>query len=123
MYRNFNDIPIISIIIVTIVGIWGGLMNYNKRLAIAEIKQQELTLSKKVIHFFVDITSSAGIALIIYLGLTGYGLNELIATAVAGIFAHQGTRAIYLIELAIAEKLNLESVKEEIKASKGSKND
>jgi len=122
MYKNFNDIPFISMIIVTIVGIWGGLMNYSKRLAIAEIKQQKLTLRKKIIHFFVDIISSAGIAIVIFIGLTGYGLNELIATAVAGIFAHQGTRAIYLIELAIAEKLNLESVKKEIQASKGNKN-
>ena len=123
MYKHFSDIPIVSVIIVTIVGIWGGLMNYNKRLAVAEIKQQKLSLGKKIVHFFIDITSSAGIALIIYIGLTGYGVNELIATAIAGVFAHQGTRAIYLIELAIAEKLNLESVKEEIKASKGNKND
>ena len=118
MYKHFNEIPFISLIIVTITGLWGGILNFNKRLAIAELQQKDLTITDKIVHFILDLISSSGIAIITFFGLTGYNVNELVATAISGIMAHQGTRAIYLIELAIADKLNLPSVKEEIQKGK-----
>ena len=110
-YRNFNDIPFITQIAVLLTGIWGALMNFVKRTEI----NKNMSLRKKVMYFFIDLISSGGIAIIIFLGAIGYGFNELLAVFFSGIFAHQGTRAIYLIELFIAEKLNSKKLEEEIK--------
>jgi len=110
-YKNFNDIPLLTQIIVFLTGLWGAVMNFAKRTEI----DKNMPLSKKITYFFIDLVSSGGIAIIIFLGAVGYGFNELLAVFFSGIFAHQGTRAIYLIELFIAEKLHSKKLEEEIK--------
>ena len=110
-YRKFDDIPILTQIIVFLIGVWGGIVNYTKR---AELKR-ELTLKKKIYYFILDAISSSGIAVITFLGLVGWGFNELFATAVAGVMAYQGTRAIYIFELYLAEKLKSKTLEEDAK--------
>ena len=118
-YRNFNDIPLITHIIVFLTGLWGAILNFMKR----EELHRDMPVYKKVGFFIIDLISSGGIATITFLGCVGYGLNELIAVALSGIMAHQGTRAIYIFELVLAEKLNSKALKEELEKRKGNKND
>lgn len=97
--NNHNEIPILTYLIVFIVGFVGAVLNFFRR----ELKGT--SAAKKIVFFFVDILSSGLLAVLGFYAATGMGLNELLSIAISGIFAHQGTRAIYLIELIICERL------------------
>jgi len=118
-YKSFNDIPLITQIIVFFTGLWGAILNFIKR----EELHKDMPAYKKIEFFLIDLISSGGIATITFLGCVGYGLNELIAVAISGMMAHQGTRAMYIFELVLAEKLNSKALKEELKKRKLNKND
>jgi len=107
--NNFNDLNVISLIMAFFAGAWGAILNFLKR----DIR--EIPIIKKISYFFFDMFVSMGFTLLAYLGLVGYGLNDLIAVAISGFLGHLGTRSSYLVELLIAEKLGAKSTFEEIK--------
>ena len=119
-YTHLKDIPIFSTIIVCLFGFWGAILNFARR-------QQDLkkrTMGQKIGMFFVDLLTSSGFAILAFYACMGYGLDEPISVAIAGIIAHQGTRSIYIGELLIASKFGGNSVVDAIKENKeDNKND
>ena len=83
--------------------------------------KKDITLRKKITLFILDLTTSGGFALLTFYGCLGYGITEPLAVAIAGIIGHQGTRAMYLLELIIAEKFGGDSVVNAIKEKNGNK--
>ena len=112
MPQNFSDINLFSTIIALIAGAWGATISFLRR----DIK--EVTFPKKIAIFIMDMFVNVGLTLLVYLGLIGYGINELMAVAVSGFIGHQGTRSFYLIELIITEKLGADATFEEVKRDK-----
>ena len=110
--NNFNDLNATSTIIAFLAGIWGAMLNFLKR------DTKKLSIVKKISFFFMDMSISMGFTLLAYLGLVGYGLNDLTAVAISGFIGHLGTRSTYLVELMIAEKLGAKDTFEEIKKGK-----
>ncbi len=113
MPNNFNDISATSTIIAFLAGAWGALLNFIKR------DTKTMSITKKISFFLMDMAVSMGFTLLSYLGLVGYGLNDLVAVALSGFIGHLGTRSTYLIELLIAEKLGAKATFEEIKKQRG----
>jgi uncharacterized membrane protein len=109
-YEYLKDIPIISTIVVLLLGLWGAILNYIKR----EKEMRNYSITKKISLFIVDLLTSSGFALLTFYGLVGYGINEPISVAIAGVVAHQGTRFTYLLELFIATKYGTKEVIEAV---------
>jgi len=111
--KNLNDLNIFTTIIVGLFGTWGAFLNYIRR----QETQKELTRTQKITYFFTDFASSTGLAMLTFIALQGWGVNELLSVAFAGFVSHQGTRAIYLAQIIVAEKLGLnrtiDAIKEE----------
>jgi len=99
-HKNLNDLNVISLLLVIFFGVWGGFLNYLRRTQ----THPNYTWGQKIFHFFVDAVSVSSITVIVYLGLVGYGINDLISVAISGFIGHQGTRAIYTMEIFLAEK-------------------
>jgi hypothetical protein len=91
-------------------GITGAVMNYNDRLA----TRSNFSLKRRIATFFIDLFSSMGIAVMVFLGSVGLGFNELVSVALSGFMSYQGTRGIYLIELVIFDKLGSKELIEEV---------
>lgn len=96
---SFQDMNAGATLIAIIAGIWGSVLNFIKR----DTKHHN-TL-RKISIFIMDMFVNIGITMLVYIGAIGYGLNELIAVAIAGFMGHQGTRSFHLIELMVAEKV------------------
>jgi len=111
-YNNFNEIPLFTQIAVAIAGAWGAFINWIKR------KKEGRPLHVKIGMFLVDLISTTGISILTFLALAGYGFNELFSVAVAGWMAHYGTRGFYLMEIVIAEKLNIKIDKDNFNEQK-----
>ena len=111
-YKNLNEIPLITELIIMALGIVGAIVNFAKR------KERVAKLSSRLYLFFVDMITSGGLAVIGFYGASGLGMNELTAIAVSGILAHQGTRAMYLIELVFLEKAGAKQTFNEVKENK-----
>ena len=118
-HKDWNNINILSLIIVTFFGAWGGFLNYLRRTK----THPEYTWKQKLFHFTIDTVSVGSISVITYLGLIGYGVNELLSVAISGIIGHQGTRAIYIMEIFLAEKFGgsetVQVIKEEHQTKEG----
>jgi len=99
--KNLNNIPDFDFLLVSMLGFWGAIVNFIKR------EKESLTWTKKIGLFISDIIVSGGIAIVTYLVVMGYEDNALIASGLAGVFAHQGTRAFYIIEKIIEQKFNV----------------
>ena len=116
--KNLNDLNILSLIVVSFFGLLGGFLNYLRRLK----THPEFKTKQKILYFIVDAISTSSFSVITYLGLVGYGINDVFAVAVAGFIGHQGTRAIYLLEIFVAEKFageeTINAIKEEYKRHK-----
>jgi hypothetical protein len=112
-YEHLKDIPIVSTIVVIVLGVWGAILNYNIRSKL----KPNCPLYRKLIVFFTDLLASSGFALLTFYGLLGYGVNENISIAIAGVASYQGTSLVYYVDLYIATKLGekeiIEAVKEE----------
>ena len=100
-HKHLNNMPEINSIFVLLLGIWGAIMNYVKR------KSKNYNIIKKIGFFILDILTSGGIAIITYLVIYGYTGNEYISVGVSGVFAHMGTRAFYIFEQVITQKLGV----------------
>jgi hypothetical protein len=113
-YTYLQDVPKATYFIVFVLGMWGSLLSFIKRNSDG-VKR---SIKQKMFMFVTDLISTMGLSVITFCGAIGLGLNELLAVGISGFVAHQGTRAIYLIELIIADKLGSNSLKEEIKKGK-----
>ena len=108
-YNNHGDIPTLTIAIVFALGLIGAMFNFFKR------KWRGLTTVQKIGLFLLDTATSSTLAVVSFYTVIGLGYNELLAIGVAGAFSHQGTRAIYILELIVTEKLGAKATFEEIK--------
>jgi len=111
-YNNFNDINSMSTIVAFVAGAWGAVLSFFRR----DIKS--FSIWKNMSFFFMDMFVNIGLTMLVYLGLIGYGINDLLAVAISGFIGHQGTRSFYLIELIITEKIGAKATFEEIKKGK-----
>ena len=111
-HNNFHDLDNLSAYIAFFAGFWGAALNFMKR------DTQEMSFIKKFYYFLMDMFVSMGLSMLAFIGLIGYGVNDLTAVAVSGFIAHLGTRSFHLVEMIIAEKLGAKSVLEEIKGEK-----
>jgi len=100
-YKHLNDTPEFNTLFVLFLGIWGAIMNYIKR------KNDNYNIFKKMGLFILDVITSGGIAIITYLVVYGYTGNEYLSVGISGVFAHLGTRAFYIFEQVISQKLNI----------------
>lgn len=107
-YNNFNDINIFSTIIALIAGAWGAFLSFLKR------DHKDRSFKSKFGFFIFDMIVNIGLTMLSYIGLIGYGINDLLAVAIAGFVGHLGTRSFYLAELIIAEKLGAKYTFKEI---------
>ena len=108
-HNNFNDIDLFSTLIAALAGIWGAVISFYRR------DVRKFKIGRKIAMFFMDMIVNVGLTLLVFLGLVGYGINDLLAVAVGGFVGHQGTRSFYLIELIITEKLGAKSTHNDIK--------
>ena len=99
-YSSLNEIPEKTGLIVFLFGIVGAIINYGRR--------KNKTFKQRVILFISDMISSVMLSIITFTTVVGFGGTELLAVGLAGFVAHQGTRAVYLMELIIAKKFNVE---------------
>jgi hypothetical protein len=113
-YEHLKDIPAVSTIVVLVLGIWGAILNYNIRNKL----KPNCPLYRKLIVFFTDLLASSGFALLTFYGLLGYGVNETLSVAIAGIASYQGTNLVYFVDLYIATKLGEKEIIEAIKEEK-----
>jgi len=111
-HNNFGDVDFISTLFAFLAGVWGATVSFIRR------DVRGFSVLKKITLFFMDMFVNIGLTLLVYLGLIGYGINELLAVAISGFIGHQGTRSFYLIELIITEKLGAKATFEEIKKEK-----
>ena len=105
-FSNLDDIPSKTGLLVFLFGIIGAIINYKRR--------KEATLTKRVFMFLSDMISSVMLSIASFSVVIGFGGNELLAVGLAGFVAHQGTRAVYLIELGLSKKYKL-GIDEEIR--------
>ncbi|MRJ06262.1 MAG: hypothetical protein C6I01_01920 [Epsilonproteobacteria bacterium] len=98
---NLKDLGVIALIIVGLFGVWGGVLNYARRME----KYNRLKKRQKVFLFGIDLISSTGLALLTHILLQGVGVPETISVAIAGYIAYRGTQAVYILQLLIAEKV------------------
>ena len=110
---NFNDLNTTSTIIAFAAGAWGAMLNFLRR------DTQDFSIIKIVSYLIMDMAVSMGFTLLSFMGLVGYGLNDLTAVAVSGYLGYLGTRSSYLVELMIAEKLGAKATFDEIKKQRG----
>ena len=80
---NFSDMNSTASAIAFTAGMWGAILNFLKR------DVSKIGIVRKIGLFFMDTTVSMGITMLVYIGALG----------------HQGTRAFYIMELILAEKL------------------
>ena len=112
-YTNIDDIPSKTNILIFTFGIVGAIINYSRR--------KNKTFGQKVLLFISDMISSVMLSIITFTTVVGFGGTELLAVGLSGFVAHQGTRAVYLIELIIAKKFNV-NVDEDLKEERKERN-
>ena len=100
-FKHLNEVPQFNSLFVLLLGLWGAVMNYLKR------KHDKYTTIKKVGFFILDVLTSGGISIVTYLVLYGYTGNEFLSVGVSGVFAHLGTRAFYIFEQIVVQKLGV----------------
>ena len=108
--QNLNEIPEKTTIFVILLGLFGSIVNYSKR--------KDKPLAQRIFLFVSDLISSVMLSVITFTSVIGMGGSEILAVGLAGFVAHQGTRAIYLIEIIIAKRFGVElseNKKKEIK--------
>ena len=99
-YSSLEEIPKNTGLIVFLFGIIGAIINYGRR--------KNKSFKQKALLFFSDMVSSVMLSIVTFTTVVGSGGSELLAVGLAGFVSHQGTRAVYLLELIIAKKLNVD---------------
>jgi len=114
MPNNFTELDKLATIIALSAGMWGAILSFFRR------DTKGFSIKRKILMFIMDMFINVGLTMLTYLGLVGYGINDLLAVAISGFFGHQGVRSFYLMELIITEKLGAKATFTEI--AEGKKN-
>lgn len=112
MPNNFTELDKLATMMALMAGLWGAILSFFRRYT------KRFSMKRKILMFIMDMFINVGITMLVYLGLVGYGINDLLAVAISGFFGHQGVRSFYLMELIIAEKLGAKATFSEITESK-----
>ena len=107
--KHLKDMDDIVTSLALLSGVWGAIISFAKR------DIENVTILRKAFIFLTDMFVNIGITMLVYLGMIGYGIDDLLAVAAAGFVGHQGTRSFYLIELIITEKLGAKKTYEMLK--------
>ncbi len=124
-HKDWNSINYFSVILVTVLSFIGAVFN-TKRYCVINKEKCEKHSKKKlffvvVSHIIFDAISVGSISLIVYIGLVGYGLNELLAVAISGFLAKEGNVALYQFKIFVADKFGSDELLNELKKEKGAK--
>ena len=121
--KDWNDVNYISVFIISILAFLGAALDTKRycktHTNICEESTKIQNFIKLTLHILFDFISIGAISLIVYIGMIGYGINELLSVAVAGFLATEGNKALYELKLLIADKLNSQALKDELEKEKG----
>ena len=120
--KNWNDVNYISVFIISLLAFLGSMLSIKRycktNTEVCEKKSSLPKIIKVTLHILFDFISISAISLIVYIGMIGYGFNELLSVAVAGFLATEGNKALYELKLLIADKLNSQALKDELEQEK-----
>jgi len=120
-----QDLDWVSILIAIFLGTCAAALNFLRR----DLKR--LSAFKKIQFLVLDMFMFLTLTLLVWIGLAGYGLNDLLSLSIAGlvghygayILGHYGARGLYIVELIIAERLGAKKTFDTIKKEKKNKKD
>ena len=120
--KDWNDINYLSVFIISILAFLGAVLDTKRycktHTNICEESTKTQNFIKIILHILFDFVSIGAISLVVYIGMIGYGINELLSVAIAGFLATEGNKALYELKLLIADKLNSQALKDELKKQK-----
>jgi len=124
VHKDWNHLNHFSVLVIIVLSFLGAMFN-TKRFCKTNDKCKEYKKIKVFLttlgHILFDFISIGTISLIVYIGLVGYGLDELLSVAIAGFLAKEGNTALYQIKLVIADKLGSSALMDELKEEKEGK--
>ncbi len=106
IYKSLLDIPAVTIAIVGVLSITGGVYNYMKSV---DGRKNRIRL------FAFNTVTSFGIGCMVFLACAGYGINEVLSAGIASASAYAGVRTFAIVELVVAKKLGIEELEERAK--------
>lgn len=118
--KDFAQVHIIALIFAFAAGIWATIVSFLRR------ETSHMNLRQKLSRFLTEAVIDIGLTLIVFIGLSGYGFNDLISVSIASLIGHTGVRGMYILELIICEKTGAKETfchLKEMHASKEDKND
>lgn len=92
--------PALTWIWMLLLSVWGGLVNYIRK--VREGESQKWSLSE----IFGEIVISGFAGIITYLLCSSQGFDPLLTAAMAGISGHMGSRAIFMLENALKKRFS-----------------
>jgi len=98
-HKDFAQVHLIALIFAIIAGTWATLVSFLRR------ETSHMTLSQKITRFLTEAVIDIGLTLIVFIGLSGYGFNDLVSVSIASLVGHSGVRGMYILELIICEKV------------------
>lgn len=120
--KNWNDINYLSISVIALLAFVGSILHTRKYCRLNKEKCDNYSMLSKTFHvtfhILLDSITVGALSTIVYIGLIGYGFNELLSVAIAGFLATEGNNAIYEAKLIVADKLNSQLLKEHLKEEK-----
>ena len=123
--KDWHSINYFSVILVTVLSFIGAGFNTKRYCVINKDKCGKHSKKKLffviVSHIVFDAISVGSISLIVYIGLVGYGLNELLSVAIAGFLAKEGNVALYQFKIFVADKFGSDELLNELKKEKEAK--
>ena len=112
-HNSFNEISPIATMLAFAAALWGTVINFARR----DINKKSFL--RIVVIFISDFMVSAGFTMLTYIGLVGYGLNDLLAVSVSGYMGYLGIKSSHLIELILTEKVGANKTFNYIKEREG----
>ena len=97
--KDFTQVHLIALIFAFAAGIWATIISFIRK------ETSHMTLSQKITRFCVEAVVNIGLTLVVFIGLSGYGFNDLISVSVASLIGHTGVRGMYILELIFCEKI------------------
>ena len=124
-HKDWNSINYFSVMLVAVLSFIGAVFNTKRYCVINKDKCEKHSKKKLffvvVSHIIFDAISVGSISLIVYIGLVGYGLNELLSVAIAGFLAKEGNVALYQFKIFVADKFGSDELLNELKKEKEAK--
>lgn len=98
---NSGDQNWIGVVVLLLMGVWGGFVNHLGRL-----RRGEVNLSQRFQELVIDVITSSFSGLIIGLALLSANVNPLFCFAVAGVGGHAGARLIFKLERLLFHRVD-----------------